>query len=308
MSARPGISFPWALTFLALITVATPPAKAAEVTLRWKFEPGQKLQYLMTQITSTGMQVQNQSIETKQEVKIDMTWNIDKVLPSGEAELLQTMTRIRMSVSQAGTTIDYDSAAEKPTEGPLVNLDKLMRSMLDKPFRITMSPTGEVKSVVIPPETLETLREAGPGAAALSNMFSEEGAKSMISQSMLTFPAEPIPVGHTWQLTSEMPAGPIGSMRIVREYTYTGPISEQEGAEGIDVSTTLNIVPPEDSPVELKLEKNDGKGRIVFDNAKGQVRSTSLDMSMKLQITAQGQQIDQTVNTQVNMELVPASN
>ncbi len=288
-----------------MVTALAMPA-AAETTLRWKFQKGQSLSYVMTQKTETKANVQGQDIGSTQDVVIDLNWEVGEVNGEGVAAVTQTMKRIRFKLKSPVGAFDYDSQEDKPIEGQMAILGPMLKGMVDQPVEMQMNDKGEVVSVKVPDKMLDAMQNAGPAGAAAGGMFSEEGLKKMMSQSMLRFPEEAVEPGKTWVEISEMPMGILGSMKLVRTYSYQGT-DETGSAEKIGLDSKVQLVPKEDAPVEMGLDKQESEGKILFDNAAGHLISSDISQKMMINLKVQGQEIKQEVNSSASLKLAPVA-
>ena len=71
----------------------------------------------------------------------------------------------------------------------------------------------------------------------------------------------------------------------------------------IDLDTKTSLEPVADSQIEFEMKKQDGKGRFVFDTAKGLIVSSHIDVEMTQSIKTQGQVLEQTIVNKMEMKL-----
>lgn len=289
---------------LSLVVAAmAAPAVAADSTLRWKFEKGEKFTYVMVQRTETKADVEGREIGSTQDVIIDLDWDVVEVDAEGTAKVTQTMKRIRFKLESAVGNFDYDSEEKKEIEGPMAILGPMLEGMVNQPVEMQMNNLGEVIAVKVPEKMVESLQKAGPAAAVANSMFSEEGLKKMMSQSMLRFPEKALEKGATWEEKSEMPLGMMGTMALTRTYSYLGA-SDSNESEQIGLETKVQLIPKENAPVEMSLTKQESDGKILFDNKSGHLLSSDINQKMTINLTVQGQEIKQEVNSSAALQLV----
>lgn len=294
-----------ALLFVAILGLAGPLLNArAETKLRWKFQPGETRHYAMVQKTASTAQVQGQKIETQQDVNIDMTWAIKEVASDGSATLVQTMDRIRFAMDSPLGQLAYDTQEDKPLEGAFAAMGPIFKAMVNEPVELQMTDRGEIKDVKVPPKMIEAIQGAGPAAMAAGQMFSEDGIKKMMGQSMMAFEEKAVTAGDKWEQKMEVAAGAIGTMVTTRTFTYSGP---EDGSEAIDVNLLLELKPAENQQVELTLKEQDSKGKILFDNTAGYLKSSEMSQKFRMSISVMGQTFDQDVTTEVSMKEQPAA-
>jgi hypothetical protein len=286
------------LCLLAAVTLGTVASPAsADTTLRWKFTPGQKRNYVTTQKVMTKAQVMGQQVETTLTQTVDMTWEVKAVDKDGVADMIQTIDRVKLSMTapQPIGNFELDTAKADNPPGPLAPTINLFRSMSGSPFESRITPRGELRDIKIPPKVVEAFKSAGPGGA----MFNEDMLKNMFGQSLIVFPEGAIAEGKTWTGSRKM-ATQFGTM--VLDITYT-----LEGASGpvqnIGVNAKVTIEPQAGSPLSIGVKSQETKGHCRFDNSAGKLNASDLVQKMSMAITAGGQEFTQDTETTTKMDL-----
>jgi hypothetical protein len=288
-----------ALTFLALALVLCTSVAFGDDPLRWKFTKGQKIHYTMTQKTTTKMEAQGQKLDTNMTQDIDMTWAVTDVDAAGNAEMDQTLDRIVFTMSGPAGEVKVDTSKEGEADaGPLGTVTKLFRAMAGNAFHMKMSARGDISDVKVPPKVLDAFKNAGP-AAASNPMFSEDGLKRMINQASLVLPEEAVEKGHTWKAAKSFSMPPLGTIALDSNYTYEGPAGPYDR---IGVTVKTEIKPAEGGPFEIKILAQDNKGGFRFDRKAGILRGSELTQKMTMQISVQGQEIVQEVDSTTKMD------
>ena len=137
---------------------------------------------------------------------------------------------------------------------------------------------------------LAKLVNANPAMQPLLNNILDE--KAFIDMSEPTFrvvPTKAVGKGDTWDLTTNLKLGPIGSYASAYKYTYEG----KEGAlDKISIAATLKYEPGTSASGSLpfkienaKLESTKAAGSVLFDNAKGRAEKSSMNMEVKGTLT-----------------------
>ncbi len=293
-STRFGVS----VSCLAVVVVlgAAARANAADTTLRWKFVAGQKFVYGMIQKTAITSHAMDKKVEMTITQTMDMSWEIKSVGTDGTAEMVQTIDRIKLDMSGPAGNLALDTADAQDPQGVPEQMSKLIRAMAGAPFTAKVSRRGEFLDVKLPPKLLKAFEEAGP----MATMFGgDDGLKKLFEQSMLVFPEEAISQGKSWKGVRKMPM-PLGSMVINMTYTLLAP----EGSDQkIGVDAKIEIEANKDAPVELKVTAQEMKGHYRFDNTAGILKSTDVVQKMTMTVNANGQQIDQDVESTVKLDL-----
>ena len=293
----------WGLVAAAAIGGLVNTGAQAQTTLRWKFQPGEGLGYVSDQSTKIRISDGTKSYENALKQTIDMRWRVASV--SGDsAEIVQTFDRIRTSIDSPVAQISYDSRDGKAPEGQFGALGQVMSALAGAEISFKISPLGEVSDVKLPEKMLESLKSM-PGAAAAGSMLSEESIKKLITQSILTLPAEPLSPGQSWTKTTEVQAPQIGNMALKHKYTFQGPADQGGGSLeriGLEIQTEISRHSA-GSPLDVKEQTS--SGTYLFDNRKGHLDQYELTQKMVMGTTTPDNvQITQSNETTSSMRLV----
>jgi hypothetical protein len=290
------------LAVLATSVGAAPPAQGAD-PLRWKFKPGEMLRYTMVQETVQGVKAGGQEVKTNLNQTVNMHWEVKSVSSDGVAQMSQTIDHVRMKVDGAGNSFEFDSATSKVPEGQIAGLlVPLLKALVGAEFTLKMNARGELSDVKVPQKLIDSLRQASPAATA-GGMFSEDGLKNLISQSSLALPEGTLEKGKTWTNQSRLPIPMVGTMVMDKRYTFEGPDPKAAGLLQISLETKMNLEQAADSNVAVKITSHDGKGEFSFDPMAGHMVSSHVDDKMKMSVSVQGQNIEQSTDTTTRMTL-----
>lgn len=287
---------------------AAVPAEAQEVTLAWRFEPGDVWVYRQTMTSRTttprGEATQTQIMRMRQEVL--------EVEPDGTADVRTTFLSMRTEMDgpqgrQVYDSEDPDEAAAPGTQVPM----GLVGVSLD----MTVAPDGRVQSVHGVDEFMDRIlgslgemspEEASQARAMMDDMFGEDEMLSQLQQAMAIVPDGPVGPGDTWSGTFEMQL-PFATMRS--EYTYElEAVVDREGRRValIDVTGTMSAVDMDaNSPMAgmMSLGPSDMTGTLEFDVDRGIILDTHLDTVMEMEVMGTTMQSESTYA----MELVEDS-
>jgi hypothetical protein len=295
----------WAMIaalFAVLLGAYPGPVLRAE-TLRWKFKPGEVVRYTMVQETSLDEKGQGLEAKTSLSQTVDLHWGVKSVSPDGVADMTQTIDRVRTKIQGPGQTFEFDSDSGKAPEGPAAQvLGPMLKSLVGSEFSFKMNGRGELSEIKVPQKLLESLRQAGPAAAA-NNMFSEEGMKNLISQSNLTLPESALESGKSWTQQSKVPFPMIGTMVLDKTYTYTGPDPKDPTLRLITLETKIKLEPAADANVAVNIKSQEGKGDFTFDVEAGRIVSSRVNDKWQMSLSAMGQEFERTTNTLSTMTL-----
>ncbi|MFM7833775.1 MAG: DUF6263 family protein, partial [Planctomycetaceae bacterium] len=211
-------------------------------------------------------------------------------------KMVQTIGRVQVE-SDGGLVggFKYDSSdSAAPTSPVAKSMADVFSRIINKPFAVTMQPTGKIGAVEVPEELLTAL--AGSGGA-----MSEDTLKQLMTQSAVTLPTEGIKKGDSWENVQNVDM-PVGVMTINSKLTFKG-IDAATGFAEIEMKPTISIKGKEGSPQQITLTSAKGGGKVLFDQKKGRVAQSDVDLTMELSIKQLGQQIDQVVEQKTVMKL-----
>lgn len=271
----------------------------AEEPLRWKWAEGDKARYLMTQSMKMSMNAGAAgNIESNTDQQMLMNWTVDKIGEEGEAIISQAFDRITMKTNgPMGQSLEYDSNQEEPPVGMATLVAPLFDALVKSPIIATMLSSGEYTDVELSDELAEAFKRM-PGGAMSSDMVTQ-----MTKQGSITFPAEAITVGETWQQTAEVMAPQVGKMQVTTTYTYNGP-KEVEGKVLESFTPAVEMKMPENSnaPMEINFTTKSSSGEILFDRERGRIDTSSIVQEIDVEVTVQGQVISNQMTQSISME------
>ncbi len=296
--AVPG--FFWLLVASTLVCAGEP--------LIWKFAVGDAHHYQLVQTMNMTMSL-GPSGETASTVKqtIGMTWEVKSVEANGTAVLLQTIDRIEMDLSAPGQKeVHFDTASDESPEGFAAMLAPTLNALTSTPFKVTMTPRGEITEVEVP-ETLVAVMAQGPGGAILGDLATEEGFRNTVQQSSLTLPeAKDLVEGHQWNSTFEMENPATGKIVVETTYAYQGPREVAGQAMEVFVPTLLLRFGkgPDQTGGTIRVERQESGGEILFNRSAGRLESTTLRQQVDLVIMVGENSINQHIDQKISLRIM----
>ncbi|MGC8639074.1 MAG: DUF6263 family protein [Isosphaeraceae bacterium] len=285
-----------------LCAIAAGPAASAE-SLRWKLKAGESLRYTMVQEISQQMKLPDRDLKQTTNLTVNLHWSVKSVASDGVAEMTQTIDRVRLKVDAPDTSFEFDSQNPKGPEGPIATqLTPLLKALVGVEFNVRMNPRGQFIEVKVPQKLVESLRQAGPPGAA-GGMLSEEGIKNLISQVSLTFPEEDLEKGKSWSSRSRFPIPKVGTLVMDRTFTYQGSDPKAADLRQVSLKSSVKLEPTGDSNEAVKITSHDGKGEFTFDPQAGRILSTRVNDLLRMTLSVQGQDLEQTTETVTTMTL-----
>lgn len=286
-----------------VVCVPAGPARAQmAVDLRYKFEPGQKIDYQMTQNMTMVMAFQGQNITTTMQQNLDMTWHVVGVDKKGQATVKQKFNNLLFVMDAPTGKIVFDSKSGKDPEGAVGKiLAPVFKAMVGAEFTLNMDDRGNISKVEIPEAFLKEMQKF-PGGGGFGGMFSQESFKQMMNKSGLILPREAVKKGETWNQKVEMNS-PIGQMIVNTTCTY----KDKEDVNGqplelITVEPKITLKPDPNAAVKAKLKSQTISGKSYFDNVKGQLAQVQMHQTMEMELLAGDMVINQTLQQEITMK------
>ncbi len=280
--------------FYALVLFSAQVAQAEEAPLVWEFRVGDQHHYRLTQDMDMEMSLSSDSqsgdprkVETRVQQTIDMTWTVEQVDDGGGAEIVQSVDRLQMNMQAPGQReLHYDTASDKSPSGFAAMLVPLFKALTTEPISMSISSRGEIDIVEIP-EPLEKALQAIPGAAMMSEIFSEEGFQSMIGHNSLVLPrSADLKPGYEWTRRAEMKNAQLGTITTKTSYRYLGSREvEEKHFEAFGINMTIDFGKPP-SGVALDVLSHESDGEILFSREEGRLVSSKMHQEFELKFSS----------------------
>jgi hypothetical protein len=254
-------------------------ADGADATLRWSLKRGEKLRYNLTQVANRTIDAAGQKITVKNELSVDLTWVVKSVASNGTIELTQTVDRAVSKNVTNGQTLVYDTKDKAGAEVLEIQpLAKLYDALIGHPYTLRISPQGEVIDVKVPDGLAKALAGSPFAATADSGtFFTPEGVKTVLAQLLPALPRTPVKPGSTWSQELHPRAD---SLKMVVNTAYR--VADLASLARIDakIDTTISAVPG--SGVTIKLNKQGGTARFLFDTETGRLAESTREEAYEL--------------------------
>lgn len=259
------------------------PKKAEPAGLVWKFEVNKPFFQKMTTNTEQNIKVMGLDVTQKQDQTFYFKWT--PIKQDGDKwEIKQEIEGIQMKIDIAGNPVSFDSTQENPPGGAQTGLAEFFKALKDSSFTITFNTkTMKVESVAGKEEFLKKLLTANqPLQPLLSKVLSEDALKQMADPTFGFLPPTAKKVDESWETTSLLNLGPIGSYTIKYKFTYKGEDPKNKDLDVINVDTTINYGAPTDSdpnlPFKIKsstltTKDKQAPGKILFNKKLGRLES-----------------------------------
>jgi Family of unknown function (DUF6263) len=304
--------------FIALSLVGfTAPVFGQEATLKWDFDKlkegtSYKSFYQeMTTETVQTMKVMNSDIKQTQKQTFYFSWTpVEK--KDDNWVIKQTIEGVKMRIEIGGQPIEYDSTTTKEG-GTSSALGDFFKALVKSEFRLTLDKDFKVTKIEGREEFVKKLTAANPQMEKLLTLIlNEDALKQMADPTFAAVPNAAKKPNDSWEKTTKLDMGPIGTYENKYKYTYEGKskTKDKEKLDSIKVETTLGYKPPDEKnagvgglPFKIKsadLTSKNASGTILFDAEKGRVveQEMKVELNGKLTIEIGGQ------STVVNLDQV----
>lgn len=298
--------FALSAVMLIIALVAVPSFAADKVLLRYAYKAGEKYVTSMTQHSDISQQVGPNSVEMKQDIVMDMRIDVLSVDPQGVAELKYTYDHVALKQDSAGGKLDYDSTdpARKDVTSPAIMGYK---ALVGQSITAFVSPNGEVKGAKgfdkIADAVLAQVPEGEQREAAraqIGKMFSEERFNQQMAGLSVQLPEAPVAVGSSWHRDQNTEMGFV-NFTIKSDYKVS-----KITHDSVEVALTGTVVPGAapagDIPMSVTIgDKSTQHGTIHMNPANPAITDSTVSQALNLVMTVQGQSINQTVASTVNV-------
>ena len=263
----------WACLTLActLTAHAAPPetpATAQKHQLAFKFAPGQKVTYQITQDSRITSQQSTAKQVAINQTKVQRTFRVLELDAEGRAKVEVQLDRVWMSAG-------FED--EEGTQGDPVVFDSADPAKSGNPkFKHVLDSVGKPQALMVVDATgklheARRLAAGGEGAGEASD-------RSRNDNLLFSLPAAPIAVGETWKETFDVLARNEESLtvKVKMQTTYTLE-GVEEGVATIAYRTVV-LSPVEQPVVAAQLIQREMEGKILFDLEAGQIAERNARM------------------------------
>jgi len=284
-----------AIRIAFILALAATPAAAQD---KVKFEPKFVLNTAFFQQVTTDVK-QTITVQGGSELKLTHSQTFQfKWLPvkqDGDKWILElTIEGMKLNVDIATNQVKYDSSATgAEAAGNNAALAEFFKNLTDPTtkFTVTLGKGGVVEKVDGKDEFLKKLGGANPQMEGiLKKILTDESLKEMADPMHgLTTAAEKA-VNDTWEKTTPIPLGPVGSYDRTLKFTYKGKEPGADAIYKVEANVSLAYKPPAADAADglvFRIKSGDLKpinpkpGTYRFDATKGFVKDAELTVSLK---------------------------
>lgn len=228
---------------------AAPPRQVELHTLRYKFQPGQVLEFEAEQTIQVAAAIQGRTQEAHNRTASLKRWKVLEVGDDRVARIQISTQRLQMEATDGRDRVAFDS--EDPDNVPEAYRE--VAEAIGKPLSIIhVSPRGEV---VQREKLIET---SGPDPTAHARLT-------------LALPKQPLAVGESWSEKFEVDVlqsdGATKKFPVRQDFT----LQQVEGSVATIAFKTVVLAPVGDPRLEVQLIQQQPAGSVQFDLQRGLV-------------------------------------
>jgi hypothetical protein len=298
-----------------------------QTLLRYKFNRGDKVNFVMDQKVVMKMSVGGQDIAVTVNMRASMTQEVTSSPGNnagggglsgigqkagqpgtGSADVVQRITHMRCEMTAGpGVNTTYDSDTNKnPNDQVGQQIAPLFNAIVGSEIKMKISPLGEISNTQLPQAlttAMQNFAAANPGGGG---GMSPEQLKRMVEQ-CIRLPANAVNPGATWTQTLQNDMPPSGKLEFAYTYRYDGKLERKDGRklEKITATAVGKVIPSPFAPAQVTIKAQSLKGTILFDNQMGQIFQTDVVQDMQIEVSAQGQTIPMTLQQTISLRQVP---
>lgn len=265
------------LLAMVALSVCLAEQAQAQVELRWKFEPGEKLLLSFEQTKKVTTTIDGKEYPATAVSEIDMQITVKDVNAQGEVALRVETIRYKSVLDTPGGRLVFDSEAEDPPEDDpnAAAVSQVLDYAMKLAYETELHPLGMLRDLKLDPVALKAAEELAGGQANYGNPLGVMQLLKEIIHFWIQLPEQPVEQGDTWGQAYDFQSK-TGVVRNVATYRYEGnEVKDDMPLEKLTLSVELEPVEAykETSPGgELEAVSNQADYVIYFDSKAGRIR------------------------------------
>lgn len=270
------------------------------VNLKFNFNPGDKFRYTMDTRQVITQSMMGQQMVINQDILMQGLYDVQAGDKQDNRKLTVMYDRVSMKTGMAGMSMEYDSQDSTKQDPNL----KSMGGILNKPFSMIVSQTGEITRVEGLSEMLNSMVDPNdPNAETvrknMEGMMNDSSIRSMMQQSFNIYPDKPVAPGDTWKRTMSNNIG-FMVMNLDNEYKL---VSVNNGIAHIEVKTTITSKPgsaAQSMGMQMDMSGTQN-GTMDVEVANGMITESKMKQDLKGKVSVQGQSIPMDIKSDVHV-------
>lgn len=266
----------------------------AQVNLTFNPVNGAKYRYVMDTSQDIEQSVMGQNLPMSQKITAVYEMQVlDKT--GGDVKTSFKYSEMVYDLSSSVMNMRYDSKNPVAGSSPIdAALGKVFGSIVDKPFTVTVSADGTVKSITglseIVNEVINTFgndQQSVMIKQAMQEQFSNETMKSTLEQAFKIYPGRTVNPGDSWDIEQDL--GGMG-MPLMSKSTYKLR-SVDNGKAMVDLTSVIGGMEGNVAGTQT--------GTVEFDIASGLPLNVDMNQDMKGTMTANGMDVEMEIKSKV---------
>jgi hypothetical protein len=289
--------FALAVALGALAASAAGAQEPRAFTLRLKDAAGNPVpfyQELKTEVKQL-IKVQGQELPQSQTSTFYYAWSPLKE-DAGRWTVRQKIEAVKIKIDISGNPIEFDSTKSDgdPGANPNAGLTDFFKGLVGTEFVVTLGPGYAVEKVEGKDAFIKKLGSTGAQMEALiKKVMTDDALKQMADPTANLLPTGPKKKGDTWEKTSSINLGPVGSYAVRYKFTYVEPDADPATSayDKLALETVLVYKPPTDAGADGLLFKiKDGskmesdpagsKGVVYYDAKRRRIARAEINMKL----------------------------
>jgi hypothetical protein len=286
---------------------ASAPASKDGVLLKVKWPVGARYVYRMDLDQHSTNHIPQMPKPMEQNVTMAMTYAlsaIKEIANEGrelQMEFLANEMEVKMG-DQVMLSFDSKESGKNAAPNPFT---EPFRKMIGSKIGFQVDASGKVDKIIGLEEWQKSLSgdAPGPGGSMLAQQFNEGFFHQLLDYGK-AFPDKPVQVGESWPFVIEVPAGPLGKIKVDSKVTFKGLEDHQEHrCAALAMTGTFDIAGGiEAGPMgKMKVENGKASGTSWFDPELGALIEGVSTQTMRMKGQMPGQPAGQAGGFTVEM-------
>jgi hypothetical protein len=260
-------------------------APADETLLAVKWVLGERLTYRMDMQQRGTIKIAQMPKPMEQELEMSLTYSLSvvKELAGGGREVELEFLAQEMDLKMGGqAVVSYDSKDSGGAKNPMT---AALRKVIGSKLRLEYGADGTLAKLIKLDEWRSAMTGDDPGMKMMLDQTFHEGSIRQMVDLGLGLPGKAVAVGASWPVSLEMPAGPIGTLKLEFQSTLRGyEDREKSRCATIDQKGKLsNGAAGEPGPMgPMSLEQGTMDGTSWLDPVRGRLVESKGNQTMKL--------------------------
>lgn len=278
--------------------------------LRWKFVEGDRYTVTFDQQNNSEVAMDRRTVSQKSSTQMTVDWTVNSIDDDGAANITQLITAIAVDMtvpsSEGPQQIIYDSSSEEEYSGTVKRVAKSFARIINQPINLVISPRGKITNVLIPKQTMESLRQM-PGSMDGRKSLSLESVQEMFASATVELPEGAVTNGSSWTVVRDFQLGTPQKFQRTTTFTVgqqTETVTQLDFDSVVAVSASKNE--NENREIEFEsmevLEQSSG-GQMVFNHQSGTFQQSQSQTKITTKAIYRDIEVRSTITSELKMKM-----